>query len=476
MALIIQQQPSTDLRIRPGHGDVIFIVGGGTLTNTFRHKYVAQIYMNDVEGDTTPYGQQNIVATLKAPANAKGFAVFNIANILSDNCSTDTLGIPNTLVPGKPEFESKFNGVGFSTKQHSIHQIDSFAGNRKNFRRFFVQFREEFATSATGNVAITGQINSEIFSVTNAVEQLEDGFESFDWLSYIPNGTSKKFLSTMPSTIDRKWRKSDFGLVAFFQGKFDLSDNTKHSGLVFITFKLYDSSNSLLATINHTLFSNTIGGTSGQSNVSLDYHDALHSYNTVPALFYAGVGFNNIEIKNGTQSADTSYYTIQGTGILGTVMTETITVRLTDDDCKGFETIRLAYVNSLGTWDYYNFYKKSTKTTQLKKTYYKSNYGDYQGRSYDQISAQGGKRALQTVAEEMIEANTDYITEAEATALKELFISPQVYMQVGTGTSVQFVPVCVEEKEYIKQTSANDMLMQYVIQIKKGHNTRVQTL
>ena len=38
MALIIQQQPSTDLRIRPGHGDVIFIVGGGTLTNTFRHK------------------------------------------------------------------------------------------------------------------------------------------------------------------------------------------------------------------------------------------------------------------------------------------------------------------------------------------------------------------------------------------------------------------------------------------------------
>ena len=170
------------------------------------------------------------------------------------------------------------------------------------------------------------------------------------------------------------------------------------------------------------------------------------------------------------------YYTIPGTNILGDVITETNTVRLTDDDCKGFETIRLAYVNSLGTWDYYNFYKKSTKTTQLKKTYYKSNYGDYQGRSYDQISAQGGKRALQTVAEEMIEANTDYITEAEATALKELFISPQVYMQVGTATSVQFVPVCVEEKEYIKQTSANDMLMQYVIQIKKGHNTRVQTL
>ena len=47
-------------------------------------------------------------------------------------------------------------------------------------------------------------------------------------------------------------------------------------------------------------------------------------------------------------------------------------------------------------------------------------------------------------------------------------------MQVGQTTSVQFVPVCVEEKEYIKQTTANDMLKQYVIEVRKGHKTRVQ--
>jgi len=53
-----------------------------------------------------------------------------------------------------------------------------------------------------------------------------------------------------------------------------------------------------------------------------------------------------------------------------------------------------------------------------------------------------------------------------------LFLSPDVYMQYGDS----FEPVVINETEYIKQTSANDMLKQYIITIEKGHNTRVQRL
>ena len=39
-----------------------------------------------------------------------------------------------------------------------------------------------------------------------------------------------------------------------------------------------------------------------------------------------------------------------------------------------------------------------------------------------------------------------------------------------------FEPVVINETEYIKQTTANDMLKQYIITVEKGHNTRVQRL
>ena len=45
-------------------------------------------------------------------------------------------------------------------------------------------------------------------------------------------------------------------------------------------------------------------------------------------------------------------------------------------------------------------------------------------------------------------------------------------MQNGTS----FEPVVISDTEYIKQTSANNMLIQYIITIEKGHNKRIQRL
>jgi len=45
-------------------------------------------------------------------------------------------------------------------------------------------------------------------------------------------------------------------------------------------------------------------------------------------------------------------------------------------------------------------------------------------------------------------------------------------MQEGTT----FVPVVINETEYMLQTTVNDKVIQYIIQIEKGHNTRVQRL
>jgi hypothetical protein len=39
-----------------------------------------------------------------------------------------------------------------------------------------------------------------------------------------------------------------------------------------------------------------------------------------------------------------------------------------------------------------------------------------------------------------------------------------------------FEPVVITNSEYIKQTTANNMVKQYFITLQKGHNTRVQRL
>ncbi len=475
MALQFLQEPDRTKRLIPAYSDVIFVITGGQTTN-FRHKYICEIKMNDVEGDANPYGSHNTIATLKVTANAEGNGVFNVSKILQDNVATGIKGVATTTVPGSTQFRSKFNGSNYDVSPHSIHQVDTYCGHRKLIRRTEFRFREESATTATGALTTSGSLTSARYGVFNGVLQLEDGFEGFDYTQYILSTTSRKFMTTQPSSYTRKWRAGDFGVLNFLNGQFSstTTNTSLNPQMRSIRIRLYNSSNTLLNTIDYPLDSSLGGTVSSNFNAMIPrMYDGIFANRMINGIQSVGIGFNNIQIQNGLQTG-TSYYEVFAINSVGTRKSEIITIQLTDEDCKGLETIRLAYVNTLGTWDYFNFYKKSTRKSEINRSYYRSNYGDYTGSTYIQSSVEGGKRSFATNVEEVIEANTDFLTEEEVEFLKELFISSQVYMQVGQTTSVQFVPVCVEEKEYIKQTTANDMLKQYVIEVRKGHKTRVQ--
>ena len=89
----------------------------------------------------------------------------------------------------------------------------------------------------------------------------------------------------------------------------------------------------------------------------------------------------------------------------------------------------------------------------------------------DYLTNQGGTQVLSNTVTEEIEANTDFIGEDMAVILKSLFVSPNVQMQLADGT---WVGVVVVEKEYVKQTKANDNVIQYVIGISKSQKYKVQ--
>ena len=137
MALSFLQEPPHDQRLIPAYSDTIFVVTGGNITGTFRHKYVCQVLLNHIEGQTDAYTNSSLVATLKVPANADGNGVFNLNKIIQDSVATGVKGIASTTKPNFTSYTSKFNGQDYDDAPHSIHQVDTYCGHRKLIRRWF---------------------------------------------------------------------------------------------------------------------------------------------------------------------------------------------------------------------------------------------------------------------------------------------------------------------------------------------------
>ena len=460
MAVQIHKEPTNFLN--PVYDDIIYTLKNAT-PNVFNHKFILQVYVTN--GYLPLAGQIDVlVATLKAKVNSQGRAHFNISNILQDYCKTDVDGFAYFGTA-----DSTFNGVTSFDEQHSIHQIDKFAQNKSNLKRYYVVAAEEYATTQTGFVFQQGgTVTSAKKLVWNAVRQLQDGYETFDNDTLALSDTDSFFLSGLPATVNRKIQQNDYHTLAFFNGKFG-NQNADTSNVGRMALRFYDANNTAISShfINNT-------GANGGSTANTNWFNSINTaWYTTQGLLYFGIGTQNLKNSGIAIPTNAAYYTLVAQDSSNTDVSATYRFDITEEDCKGLETIRLAYLNRLGAWDYYNFDKKSTRTSEIGRANFKQNYGTYDADEYFQASYQGGNTSYRVNATEMIEANTDYITQDEATTLEELFTSPVVYMQETNGS---FVRVAVEEKSYIKQTTANDMLIQYIIQVSKSNQTRIQNI
>lgn len=446
--------------LAPAYSDIVIYAEGipqNIIDTGFNVKYQCRVAINGV-----------LVVVLKAPVDSNGKAIFRISSILQDYTETDKSGYDVDLV------YSRFNGNTMQNSNHAIHQIDKYARNRNNLNNCICLGGYEYSTTSSGTIIEALSLSSDVnFNFFNSVLQHKAGYSTEDFSDYLLTSTSKSFLSKLPNT-SQKIQLGQYHTVSFLNGKHYLD-----SEVTSVKIERFDSNNSSLGvvTINNT---EANGGAPFGSVITGNF--VTQTSNTEEGLLYFGCGTANIA-NLGYYLANVAYYTVAAYNDTTRVSKE-YRFDIVDADCKGFETIRLAFLNSLGAWDYYNFTKKSIRKTQINKTAIKQNYGTTPFQSttyfgdvlnydyYNQGTYDGGTRAFNVNAIETIEANTDFITEDEAAILEELFLSPDVYMQTGDV----FEPVVINETEYIKQTTANDMLKQYIITIEKGHNTRVQRL
>lgn len=262
----------------------------------------------------------------------------------------------------------------------------------------------------------------------------------------------------------------DYHTVAFLNNK-----GRFYSDVKYIEVSYYDSSNSLLQT---SYLENV------DANGGFVPTGTITKYN---GLIYFGCGPGNLEAQSreddakpsDSGNADWKYYTIRGSSNnTGTIDYETTTYYFIKDPkgscCKGFKIRRLAWFNSKGGYDYYNFKMKSTQTLEVTRDNYQTILGNFSGEYYSYNNTGRGKttRRVTSILKETLQ--TDFIVESEAQLLESLITSNRVDIVANADTTYT-ESVIITDTSFVKKTVANDNLIQYTINIEYANPRNTNT-
>ena len=145
------------------------------------------------------------------------------------------------------------------------------------------------------------------------------------------------------------------------------------------------------------------------------------------------------------------------------ISTPLVFYRVKPDNCR-FDTIRLAWVNDSGGWDYFNFTKKNEKDWATDGKTYDKVIGTFGETNYTQP---GYARSTTTFAQnvsKIYSLTSDWITEGQFTFLRDLFTSREVHIIDSANTT--HIPVTVVDKAYKERTIRSANLYNVTIQVK----------
>ena len=488
MALTIEQKPLYKT-LAVGQ-DIVFTVSDiDSVANYFQPKFTAEIYVNKKISDLTL--STSLVATLKVTPNNKGVGIFSMQPILESFVSPEYNGtnFDNTIF-------STYKTVSFSdTTPHPIHLIDKYSNNINVATFFTVIFNVQYyLTSELKTLRTEKPLRAENYLAYNGVIQNDDVIKQTG-NDYGYNLNQKKivfndyfsslgkFISNAP--IRQEARLEDYGTLSFFnflnvsENSFQVgTDNATINMVNYITITLYNSAGVQLGSsinVNTTLANGSYNFANQFANTRVMYFGAYPA-NLDGAAYPTWVA----------QRANVSYYTIQAFDDEDEAISQLYRINIISDDCKGFEGIRLTWLNPHGTWDYYTFTKKSVRQLSTNKTTYTQLGGTWNESTFKINGYKGGQKNFRVNTKELISINTDYLVDADAVWFEDLINSPEVYLlngYDGTSNDTNFgivnkyvEPVRVVTSSYIRKSKANDKLIQYTFELEKTKTKRTQAI
>ena len=475
MATLIEQHPLYDTL--PVGQDVIFTVSNTSVVSSFTNvKFVAVVHISN-SAPPNPSTTTDIVGTFKTTPNNTGVGMFDFRPIIESFVNADNLARKDSA------YKLTVNTEGTNVP---IHLIDKFSGNLNTMRYLFIRFQIEYI-DASGDLITTDIKDSDLYNIFNGYLKYTDVLDlaNTPYTQSIGNNFgypipqkftldqgAGEFLSNAPLTQYANIK--DYGTLSFLT---ILSKPDK------IRFIYYDSTGTQIG-LEYVDFTLANGGL---TNLSAEVNERLFYFGCFPANLR-----NWSTVFNGFVTAGTiqgGYYTVEPLNGANQNFGSKYTINLNCPSEKGFEPIRLCWLNQWGAWDYYTFNMKSSKMISTKGSTYQQLEGSWNESTYRIDSFKGGKKAFRVNANEKISMNTDFVSEAESEWFEELINSPEVYILKGFQSDVSsdptitipamnqyVIPARLTTSSYTKKTIANDRLMQYTFEVEKSKTLRTQAV
>jgi len=476
MATIIEQQPLYDTL--PVGQEVIYTVSNSAIVSTkTKVKFIARVYVSDsainISSDTP-------IGTFKTTPNNAGVGMFDFRPVLESYVSAD-----NQASDGSPY---KVTTTASNTDPIPLHLIDKFSRNQNTYRYLAIEFGIEFlgATNCAGeqddNVVreeCGEEQPSEQRNLFNGYLKHTDLYKTFQGdfgydtqkfdlnESTLPSHVPAEYLTNAPSTQYAK--STDYGTISFIATPPNSVDTLSY---IKLTYTKDDGSTS----------------TESVSNTEANGGYDMYGSTSDKQILYFGCFPANLRNWSSTFQAlitaeTLDYYTVQAYNANNNPLTERLTINLLCPNLKGYEAVRMCWLNQWGVWDYYTFTMKSTKMISTQGTTYQQQSGTWNESLYQPYGFKGGKKTFRVNATEKITMNTDFVSESESTWFEELINSPEAYILDGYQTDPSFsslntyaTPVRLMTSSFTKKTIANDKLMQYTFEVEKSKTLRTQSI
>jgi hypothetical protein len=196
----------------------------------------------------------------------------------------------------------------------------------------------------------------------------------------------------------------------------------------------------------------------GLWNSSLDDVQITDSTDSLDKIQYVGI-FPTTGISTGDTAVVTS--------TTGNSQTQNIVFKAL---CAGkYPDVKIVFYNKYGAIQELWAHKKSIKTLNTTSDDYKRNIMDYNTLDYSVYKHATSR--FDVNGRESIVVNTDFMDETINDPVKQLLLSEQVWLDIGSDT----FPVVVKTSSLTEKTSVNDKMVQYTFEFEYAYD-KVQNI